>query len=388
MEDEGQNRTRNTSLLRRKVILPRNNRVTSLLIDFYHRVGHHCLDHRALHEFRRKYVTLQARTTLNKAIRSCARCALFRAKPVAPEMAALPQCRVSAWQRPFTYTGVDVFGPTTVTIGRRKEKRWGIIFTCLSTRAVYLDIVASLSATSCMMAMDGLAARRGAVAQYHSDNGTNFVAAARKYRDPSGRKPTWIFNAPHAPHTGGAWERMIGVTKKVLTRMGLEEEPTEERLRWLLSRAEYLINSRPLTNDGSTMTPNDLLIGPASERKMDDKATPANIEDFLSDREKWVQAFWQWWTSAYLPTVSVRRKWLKKTENLAVGDVVFLCDDDYRYGWRKGRITEAQLDQESGQVRRVVVRTADGSLYKRHACKVAIIVKEEPEASGKGECRI
>lgn len=329
---------------------------------------------------------LQARTTLNKVIKSCARCAILRTKPLLPEMAALPQCRVSPWQRPFTYTGTDVFRPINVAIGRRKEKRWGIIFTCLTTRAVYLDVIASLTAVSCMRAMDGLAARRGPVAQYHSDNGTNFVAAAKRYRDPSGRQPTWVLNSPHAPHTGGAWERMIGVTKRVLNRMGMEEEPTEERLRWLLSRAEYLINSRPLIDEGSTMTPNDLLLGPSNERTNDDdQPADTRVEDFMAERERWVQGFWQWWTAAYLPTLAIRSKWRTKPLNLAVGDVVFICKDDYRYGWRKGRVVEVRLDGESGQVRRVVVRTADGNLYRRHASKVAPIVRVD--SFGKGECK-
>lgn len=266
---------------------------------------------------------LQARTTLNKVIKSCARCAILRTKPLLPEMAALPQCRVSPWQRPFTYTGTDVFRPINVAIGRRKEKRWGIIFTCLTTRAVYLDVIASLTAVSCMRAMDGLAARRG---------------------------------------------------------------PVEERLRWLLSRAEYLINSRPLIDEGSTMTPNDLLLGPSNERTNDDdQPADTRVEDFMAERERWVQGFWQWWTAAYLPTLAIRSKWRTKPLNLAVGDVVFICEDDYRYGWRKGRVVEVRLDGESGQVRRVVVRTADGNLYRRHASKVAPIVRVD--SFGKGECK-
>lgn len=74
-------------------------------------------------------------------------------------------------------------------------------------------------------------ARRGAPIQMRSDNGTNFVAAAKRYRDPSGRQLEWIFNPPHTPHTGGAWERMIGIVKKLLLRLGLEEEPKENALR-------------------------------------------------------------------------------------------------------------------------------------------------------------
>lgn len=49
-------------------------------------------------------------------------------------MASLPKCRVNRQCLAFAETGVDYFGPKTVTIGRRTEKRYGVLFTCLLTR--------------------------------------------------------------------------------------------------------------------------------------------------------------------------------------------------------------------------------------------------------------
>lgn len=344
-----------------------------------------------MHEFRKRFVVLHHRRISNQVIRRCYRCKLQRARPMAPEMAALPQVRLAVNRRPFSFTGTDLFGPLTITIGRRKEKRWGIIFTCLTTRAVYLDLVASLSAKACMMAMDGLA-RRGPPLQFHSDNGTNFVATAKQYVDIEGRRPRWVFNAPHAPHTGGAWERLIGVTKKALQRMGLEEEPHEERLRWLLHKAEYLINSRPLvdlcSDDGATvLTPNDILIGRGEiGAELDRTIEESEGADFMAEQDERVQHFWQWWTANYLPTVAARSKWTQKTENLQVGDVVFLCDSDYRRGWRKGRVVTTFVDEEAQQVREVTVRTGDSTVYRRHVAKVAPIVRGEGASCSKGEC--
>lgn len=375
------------------IVLPKGHRVTTLLMDFYHRIGQHCLDQRALHEIRKKFVFLHPRKMLNQVIRQCQKCRLQKATPLTPEMAALPLCRLAVSTRAFTYTGTDLFGPINVKIGRRKEKRWGIIFTCLTTRAVYLDVVNSLSAAACMQAMDGLAARRGPPRQIHSDNGTNFVAASKSYRNPQGQRPKWIFNAPHAPHTGGAWERMIGVTKKVLERMGIEEEPTEERLRWMLSRAEWLINSRPLIDAGvselgQALTPNDLLFGQENNARIQSQPPQLDATDFMAQRDEAIQRFWKWWTDAYLPTLAMRPKWHGKVECLSVGDVVWICDTDYRYGWRKARIVEATLDAEAGQVRRVLVRTAEGNVYLRHVSKVALIVPARQDSIGKGECKI
>ena len=54
-------------------------------------------------------------------------------------MADLPNSRLGYQQPPFTNTGVDYFGPMLVRHGRKTEKRYGMVFTCLTTRAVHLE---------------------------------------------------------------------------------------------------------------------------------------------------------------------------------------------------------------------------------------------------------
>lgn len=244
-----------------------------------------------------------------------------------------------------------------------------------------MEIVNALSAEAVMMAMDSLAARRGPPRQYTTDCGTNFVAAAKRYRDPNGLRPEWKFNAPQTPHTGGAWERMIGITKRVLERMEMEKTPTEQRLRWFLCRAELLINSRPLTDvpleseAEAAITPNDILIGSSSGMKTTWDEGHEDLTAFLSERDEDIHRFWSRWTREYLPTIAARSKWRQKVEPVAVGDVVYLCDSDYRYGWRKARVEEVRIDKEAQQVRQVVLRTADGTRYRRGVSGVAVIAR-------------
>ncbi|UYV67006.1 hypothetical protein LAZ67_4003638 [Cordylochernes scorpioides] len=66
---------------------------------------------------------------------------------------SLPHYRLAAYQRPFTFTGLDAFGPFTVTVGRQHEKRWVIIFTCLVTRAIHLEVVQALSTDEFIMGL-------------------------------------------------------------------------------------------------------------------------------------------------------------------------------------------------------------------------------------------
>ena len=95
-------------------------------------------------------------------------------------MAPLPRHRLAPFQRPFTYVGLDFFGPCNITIYRRKEKRYVLLFTCLNTRAVHLEVTASLDLSSFLIAFASFAARRGRPLVVYSDNGTQIVAGNKE----------------------------------------------------------------------------------------------------------------------------------------------------------------------------------------------------------------
>ena len=66
-------------------------------------------------------------------------------------MASLPREQLALYKPPFTNTGVDYFGPISVKRGRVTEKRWGCIFTCLTTRAVHLEVANKHAFSALMM---------------------------------------------------------------------------------------------------------------------------------------------------------------------------------------------------------------------------------------------
>lgn len=92
-------------------------------------------------------------------------------------MAELPPARLAAFTTPFTFTGVDFFGPFYVKVGRSVAPRYGVIFTCLTTRAIHLEVADSLDTSSCINAIRRFSACRGQPRQFFSDNGTNFHGA-------------------------------------------------------------------------------------------------------------------------------------------------------------------------------------------------------------------
>ena len=96
-------------------------------------------------------------------------------------MAQLPEKRLVA-SNPFTNVGVDYCGPFKVKIGRRHEKGWCCLFTCLIIRAVHIEIVPKLDSDSCLYAITRYIARPGKPRTIISDNGINFEGADKEMR--------------------------------------------------------------------------------------------------------------------------------------------------------------------------------------------------------------
>ena len=63
-------------------------------------------------------------------------------------MADLPKERLTSGDPPFTYVGVDYFGPFYVRQGRSNVKRYGCLFTCLVIRVVHIEVVNSIDTDS------------------------------------------------------------------------------------------------------------------------------------------------------------------------------------------------------------------------------------------------
>ena len=91
-------------------------------------------------------------------------------------MADLPKDRTEPVP-PFTYSVVDYFGPFYIKDGRKEVKRYGVIFTCMSSWAVHIETSNMLETDSYINALRRFLAERGPVRQIRSDHSTNFVGA-------------------------------------------------------------------------------------------------------------------------------------------------------------------------------------------------------------------
>ena len=193
-------------------------------------------------------------------------------------MADLPPSRLQIDTHPFAYCGIDYFEPLLVKQRRSQVKRYGCLFTCLTSRAIHIEVTMDLTTDAFINALRRFLSRRGPVLHFFSDNGTNFVSAEKTLREALHqwnqhqiedfllqKEIQWTFNPPNASHMGGAWERMIRSVRRILTALMTERTLDDDQLHTFLLEAESILNSRPLTPittdaDGlEPLTPNHLL---------------------------------------------------------------------------------------------------------------------------------
>ncbi|XP_046602602.1 uncharacterized protein LOC107219039 [Neodiprion lecontei] len=133
--------------------------------------------------------------------------------------------------------------------GHKTTKAFFVIFVCMVTKAVHLDIASDYSTQALTAALKRFISRRGLCTELYSDRGTNFVGANTELKQlikaatsehNSFTKElaqlgiTWRFNPPAAPHFGGLWEAAVKSTKFHLRRVIGDASLTYEEMSTVL----------------------------------------------------------------------------------------------------------------------------------------------------------
>ena len=375
------------------VILPRRGHVSRLVVKNFHEKTAHQGRGFTTNEVRSSgYWVVGCSAAVSELIQNCTTCKRIRASTQEQKMADLPKDRLEP-APPFSYCGVDYFGPWYVKEGRKELKRYGVLFTCMASRAIHLEVASTMETNSFINALRRFICRRGPIRQLRSDRGTNFIGARRELREAISEMDQnqvkaemlklncdWVevqFNVPSASHMGGVWEQQIRTVRSVLSAI-LEKNGTQlndEALRTFMCEAEAVVNSRPLTTETisspdflEALTPNHLLT-----MKTKVVLPPPGVFQAADrySRKQWrrvqhlANEFWTRWRKEFLHSLQERKKWNRSRRNLQVDDVVIIKDDDTpRNQWRVARVLEAFKD-EDGLVRKVKLAVGDPHLSNR-----------------------
>ncbi|XP_060782046.1 uncharacterized protein LOC132889497 [Neoarius graeffei] len=299
-------------------------------------------------------------------------------------MSALPPERLRP-AAPFEFTAMDLFGPYQVRDEVKKRVRlkvWGIVFSCMASRAIHADIVSDLSTEGFLLAYLRFTLLRGHPSKVWSDPGTNFVGAKPALDDlyrflehlersgveekaaKHGTKWSWKTHPADSPHRNGAAEAAVRTVKRALQNLGGDGVFTWGEFQTFVCMAANLANERPIDARAQVqedcieyVTPNSLLLGRARSR-----GDPGDFqfEGYPYKRLRVIQSevnkFWKKWSQLAGPNLFVRNKWHTRERNVAVGDVVWLADQNAVRGhFKLARVISVNPDKE-GTVRDVEVR--------------------------------
>ena len=400
------------------LILPRDSHVTELWVRDTHEKLGHAGRTAVIQEMRSQgFHVMGTRHVIRRVAQACITCKKLYAGPEGQRMADLPQDRITQ-APPFSYCGIDCFGPFVVKDGRRHIKRYGLIVTCLAMRAIHLEVLDDMSTDAFLSSIRNVIAIRGNIRRLRSDRGTNFVGAKRELRECwkkmdhdkvtrvlAQQETEWILNTPTASHMGGVWERQIRSVRSVLSGLTKKSDArlTTSSLRTLFYEVMAIVNSRPLSVESLEdplgplpLTPNHILT-----TKSSGVLPPPGVFEAadLVARKAWrrvqflADEFWNRWRKDFLATLQTRRKWRRRQQNLVKGDVVILRDEGLcRSDWRLA-LVEKTYPGDDGLVRRCQVSTAEPgqsygrrggtvarSTYDRPVHKLTLLVRAEPAA--------
>ena len=340
-------RLRNSSLsfsAKHPMILPRDSHISQLIASHYHQKVFHQGRGLTQNEIRANgFWIISCSKIVSKLIHHCVTCRKNRRPAQEQKMSDLPEDRVDA-NPPFVYCGMDCFGPFITKQGRKEYKRYGLLFTCLCSRAIHIEMLDDLSTDTFINGLRCFISIRGKVRQIRSDQGSNFVGAKNEFEKSlkeldndkinnylSEQDCDFVFNAPHASHVGGVWERQIRTVRSVLVGVINQSQGrlSDSSLRTLFYEAMAIVNSRPLAvstlNDPTNLeplTPNHLITMKSSiPPPPPGQFVPQDL--YINKRWRRVQylteQFWNRWRREYLQDLNRRQCWLKPRRNVSEG---------------------------------------------------------------------
>ena len=159
-------------------IIPSRHALTRIIVLNEHILAGHAGLLYTLMQTCQQFWIIFGNGSVKHCIADCGACSLQRSKAVRQILSDLPSFRVTRANKPFQIGGTDFLRPIMYRQGRSDCKAWGLLFTCLSTRCLHVEIISGLDLNNFLLAFSRFTNLRGSVETIYSDNNTTFCAAA------------------------------------------------------------------------------------------------------------------------------------------------------------------------------------------------------------------
>ena len=393
------------------ILIPRVHPLAKSLVINAHKKTLHGGASTIMAHIRKRFWIPQLRVLAKSVVHSCEKCKRYRVKPLAPPKTGKMPVFRTEFSPPFTVVGVDFAGPILYKLGQNdnhipgNNKCYIALFTCATTRAVYLKLCKSQTQEEFQHILKEFVTRRGIPKTIVSDNAKTFHATSEWLKLIKTDKDLnnfviregikWKFNMSRAPWWGGFFERLIGITKRALSKSIGKGFLSFQELENVLFDIENFMNNRPLTYQGEelekpALTPNMFLRGNDSvsmEEDLDKLVENIDITRRLAHIERCKNKLRYRWLDEYLHALQERHK-IKSGESEGqptIGAIVLLKEDvKDKAQWRIARVTK-ELKGKDEQIRGYELKLGNGYTIQRPVQLVCPLelqaeVKEDLEA--------
>ena len=361
------------------ILLPVKHPLTDLIVRKMHNRDHGGVES-TLARLLAKFWIPGVRRAIKRIKQQCVTCRKILSQSQSQVMGQVTAERLQPCPA-FYNTALDMFGPFFIkdTVKRRtKAKAYGVLFTCLSSRALYIDLVEGYSTQDFLLAFRRFVTLRGYPATLYSDAGSQLAAANKELRDMmrcwdlddlsntgAAHGFKWNFTkSSDAPWQNGCCESLIRLVKRTLTIVIGDNILTFSELQTVLFEVANLLNERPIGRKpgadptaGVYLSPNDLLLGRTQIAPPQGQwAATSRLADRFLFLQRIVTSFWKKWYRDYFPSLIIRQKWHHKERNLRPGDIVLVQENKPLRGkWKLAEVTAVESSAD-GNVRDVTLR--------------------------------
>ena len=159
------------------VLLTKGSLFLKLLILEYHLQFNHAGTYYTLHKLRNHYFIIKAYSAVKSVISQCLHCRRMNARTIQSNTNAYRNFTLNPPQTLFAFCYLDYAGPFFTYYGGNKTKTYLVIFMCIWSRSINIEVVLSADIKNFLMAFSNHVYSYGLPQKIFSDAGSTFTAA-------------------------------------------------------------------------------------------------------------------------------------------------------------------------------------------------------------------
>ncbi len=408
------------------ILLSNNSSFMKLLAGDMHRRFSHAGVYFLLHQLKSRFLILKSFSAVRKSIQTCFHCRRFNQRTIRTNTNDYKSWMISPKQRLFETCFVDYFGPYWTLYGNQKTKTYGVIFKCIWSKAISVQVINSADAKGFLMSLQSHIYEYGLPKALYSDSGSNFTAAfpwiretldtveVREYLNRMKIDRCTFEQYPKGSLNrgiGGIIESGVSLIRKFIHGSIGKNILDYEQFCHVVKQSVCFANKRPLTNSATlrdqgvldeveVLTPELLKFGYEtcvlelnlpnrdrdcwSENELNNSdVLYENVEKLLKVKENLRKSYYSDFLYGLIDQATkLRNKYVPvKHQRLYVGDIVLIKDSFVKaINYPLAVVTEVIINS-LGESTQAVLYKANKSYVKRDISSLILLVRNEQSTS-------